>query len=412
MIVIPQLSHAFWESHPALTHIRASAWESKGNPASPDAVLGVLMCRVAAMVDPTTILPDGGTLNYLVAIIGPSGVGKTTSKRLATKLIPSINTPLDSVGVGSGEGLIEAYLRKDKDENGKDCKVQHHTSAFFYVDEAETFLRSSKREGSTTLGTLRSMWTGTDVGSSNATLDTSRRLKDGTYRFTCAMGFQPDYAIQLIRDDKAGTPQRFLYVSAMDRHLPNVSYPTPYALVTTVPPANTQLHVDSEILRLIRDKRRRIMRGELEIDPLETHGDLLQLKTAAILSLLCGTTSGVTLEWWNRARELVEVSNSIRNHLLDLGRQSERDSRIEKVEQRIESDEIRAERDLMRISANLGRNARREGPCHPEKLINALAYRDRHKADIDHAIRHGFLKAGNAANQYVAGPNAPALTEK
>lgn len=90
MIEYPQLSNAFWESHPVLTQIRESAWESKSNPASPDAVLGVLLCRVAAMISPTTTLPNGATLNYLVALVGPSGVGKTTSKRLASKLIPDI----------------------------------------------------------------------------------------------------------------------------------------------------------------------------------------------------------------------------------------------------------------------------------------------------------------------------------
>ena len=405
MIAIPQLSNSFWESHPALDHIRLSAWESKINPASPDAVLGVCLCRVAAMISPETRLPNDGSLNYLVALVAPSGSGKTTSKRLATKLIPDIGTDLDSFGVGSGEGLIESYLRTEKDADGNNAKVQRHTSAFFYVDEAESFLNSTKRDSSTTLGTLRSMWSGGDVGVRNAKMETTRHLKDGSYRFSCAMGFQPDYAIQLIRDDAAGTPQRFLFVSALDIHSPLVSLPSLYPF-NVAPPQQGMVHVDSEIQRLMGERRRRALKNEIEVNHLDSHRDLLHLKTAYLLSVLCGSTDGVTMQWWTIARELVDVSASIRSLMLDLGQQQETDERIAKVNNRIETDEILDERRNHRIARNLGRYALKHGPSPAEKLISKLAGRDRNYADIDDAIRRGYLVAGNAANQYKAGPKA------
>lgn len=408
VIHLPQLSPSFWESHDVLRHI-ARAARAEANPASPDAVLGVCLCRVSAITPIETTLPGvGGTLNYLVGLVGPSGAGKSTAQRIARRLIPEIGTDLDSIPIGSGEGLIECYLRttRVKDDNGETRaeKVQQHTSAYFYVDEAETFIAKKRQDASTTLATLRSMWSGSDVGSTNASHETTRRLKDGTYRFAAAMGFQPKYTVDLMRDDAAGTPQRFLFVSALDRYAVEVpsSYPGPLHVPT---PRRGPIHVDPEVERIVRTRRIQHMRGEVEVDPLDTHRDLLQLRTAAHLAALCGDPASVSAFWWNLANEVVETSRAIRGVLYDHDREIATAEKVQRVEDRIATDEMIRERNAARISANLGRAARRLGPKPFQTLVNQLASRDRLYADLDDAIRRGMLAPGKAANDYVAGPN-------
>jgi hypothetical protein len=219
------------------------------------------------------------------------------------------------------------------------------------------------------------------------------------------MGFQPDYAIQLIRDDAAGTPQRFLFVSARDQYIPDVPELSSYVM-NLATPSDGEVFVDREIQRLIGDRQRRVVRGEIDVDPLDSHRDLLQLKTALLLSVLCGSNDGVTNKWWNLARDLVDTSRQIRTFMLDIGKQRATDERVSKVHERLESEDMIHEHRMARIANLLGRHALSLGPSPAEKLINKLASRDRPHADIEDAVRRKFLVAGNAANQYLAGPLA------
>ncbi len=404
MIQIPQLPASFYEEHPSLQLIRDIAWSSSTNPAPADAVLGVLLARVAAMIPIETQLPSNGSVNYLVAVIGPSGTGKSTAQRVAVEMIPDIGTDLDSRGIGSGEGMIEAYLGRQKVDDGWE-KCQKHTSSYFYVDEAQTFLNANTRIGSTTLGTLRSMWSGTDVGVINATVDTSRHLKHGTYRFSAALGFQPAYATQLLHDDAGGTPQRFLFVSAMDRNIPDVAT-MPNRRLAAPTPLHGPITVDQEIKRIMRDRCVRVSRGEIELDPLDTHRDLLQLKTAYLLSVLCGCTAGVDLTWWNLAGQVMNTSCAIRNALFDEGKRRDHDTRVRKVENDIATSDMKREKDVARLSASLGRGAIILGPSPIEKLVRRLRGTERNNYDIDHALKHGLLIQVDKRNLYRAGPNA------
>jgi hypothetical protein len=299
--------------------------------------------------------------------------------------------------------MIEAFMGKRKGKDGPE-KYQMHTSAYFYVDEAETFINANKREASTTLGTLRSMWSGVDVGVINATIDTSRHLKHGTYRMSAALGFQPAYATQLLHDDAGGTPQRFLFVSAMDRYIPDVAT-MPIRRLATPTPLHGPITVDQEIKRLMRDRRVRVSRGELELDPLDTHRDLLQLKTAYLLSVLCGSCAGVDLTWWNLAGEVMDTSCAIRNALFDEGKRRENDTRVRKVENDLATSEMKREHNTARISAHLGRIALKHGPKPIEALAKQLAGRDRNDCDIDDALRRGHLVKDGDRNHYRAGPN-------
>lgn len=396
---LPQLPASFWDHHPILMNIRDYAW-SADNPCSADALLGCVLARVSVSTHYKTKV-NGSSLNYFVAIVGASGTGKTTANQYAGKLIPDIETPLDSRPVGSGEGLIEAYLRTVKTDNGHE-KKQTHTSALFYVDEGETFIRGTKRDASTTLGTLRSAWSGTVLGQQNASKDTTRHLAAHSYRMGLVIGFQPEYISELLADDAAGTPQRFLLVSSIDKNIPDVANRC-RATLELRKPSSGEIYVDPEIKRMIRNNRLRIQRGEREQNQQDTHIDLMQLRTAALLSILCGSSDGVTPEWFSLAGTMTDNSRKIIQALQDGYRRADDAKQIAKVEQRIQTDEMIDDARMRRIARNLGDKAHRYGANEFKFLVYKIAARDRPYADVDDAVRRGYLVNVENTNHYVAG---------
>lgn len=403
--LLPHLPPDFYASHPVLDHVRRAAY-AQLNPPSPDATLAACLARVAALVPVESQLPERGTVNYLAALVGPPESGKTTAYHLARALIPHLGpTVLDSHDVGTGEGLVEGYLRREKDEHDNWTKVQARTAACYYVDEAEALLNRAKSEASTTLATLRSMWSGTDVGTMNAQVDTSRHLAAGTYRFSAVIGFQPRFAMHLIAaDSAAGTPQRFLYASSRDPHVPDVgpSDPGPLSIVAPRPGA---IRVDAEVSRIMRDRRVRVQRGELVVDEMDAHRHYLQLKTACLLSVLCGDGGAVSIPWWNLAARMVENSRSIIRALRDDALQAAQAEREARVEERIEAREMEDEKNLRRIGAQVFRYATdAAGPVTWGYLTrNALNSRDRNRFTAAEMVRAGFLRPADKNGHYLPG---------
>jgi energy-coupling factor transporter ATP-binding protein EcfA2 len=394
---LPQLPESFWDGDVTLRNIRNHAW-SADNPCASDALLGCLLARVATATHHQALV-NGSSLNYFVAIVGASGAGKTTANKYAGELLPNIGTKLDGRPVGSGEGLIEAYLGRGDD--GKE-KKQIDTAALFYVDEGETFIRGTKRDASTTLGTIRSAWSGTVLGQQNASKDTTRLLPAGSYRMALIMGFQPEYIAELINDDAAGTPQRFLLVSSIDKRIPDVAEKWRGSLDIRKAGSGA-MHVDSEILRIIRGTQVRIRRGEIARDRQDTHIDLMQLRTAALLSLLCGSNEGITIQWWNLAGLMTENSRKIIDALQDEYRRVDIDKRTASVEQRIQTSQMIDEDRLKRIALNLGKKAHKHGANTFGNLTRYLAARDRTYADLDDAVERGYLVRIEDTNHYGAG---------
>ncbi|TBR17419.1 MAG: DUF3987 domain-containing protein, partial [Chitinophagaceae bacterium] len=249
------LPDEFWDARPALKHIRAAA---HAQMASPDAVLGVVLARVASFLDPSVTADIGfgpASLNTLVCPVGGSGAGKSSAYGIGRRLTPapywlSENGYPDGVGLGSGEGLIELYMGTsvqsgeesgeesvyaDNAENrrlgragelrptaGEKVRVQVRRNASVFLDEGAALISQAGRSGSTIGATLRTAWSGETLGQANARAETTRHIRANHYSLGAVIGFQPSTIAPLLSDAEAnaGTPQRLLLLAAADPSIP------------------------------------------------------------------------------------------------------------------------------------------------------------------------------------------------
>jgi len=413
---LPQLPPAFYESHPNLGHVFQAA---QARRAAPDVALLAVLGRVATLA-PLGAMVNGSSLNVVGAFVGRSGSGKTQGYRVARELVPDVGTDADGVGISSGEGVIERYMGKvteHVDGRKEQHKQQVRTAALFHVDEGETLLTVSRREGSTTLATLRSAWAGETLGTSGANADTTRHLRHGAYRFVLLVGLQPEYAGQLFDIAHDGTPQRFVWVAAGDAHADNYrpSFPGPLELT---PWPNRPITVDSHVAGIVDRQQVANLRNGGAADEHETHTVQNQLRIAALFGFIVGDPGQVTPETWTLAGQLIDVGRSIRHALTAHARQLERERDTEKAVRNVDRREIeQAEADrrrAQRVGQNLTKIARRngDGPHTRSQLERGLNSRDRQKELVTDAlafaVRTGLLSAVGP-DTYRVGPNGPAV---
>lgn len=207
-----------WDKTPRLKHV-AQAADSMGRNRL--ALLGVLLARVLAEVDPEICLPgvrDGAigsraSLNLGVALVGSSGQGKSAFERESRELLGRDQKSIEGKP-STGQGLIQSYLQWDV-EAGANVLI-NDPRRIFIVDEIDTLGALSNDTGSTLLSEVRTMLTGGSTGSSNATKERQRMLHAGTYNFQLVAGVQPARAGALLDSRDAGTPQRFIWVPVTD----------------------------------------------------------------------------------------------------------------------------------------------------------------------------------------------------
>jgi hypothetical protein len=383
---LPHLPSDFYDYSEPFRRVRQAAFSRQ---VSPDAVLAVTLCRVAASLPPGIALPENGSLNFVAALVGAPGTGKTKAMRCATDLLPDIGTRNDGLPIGSGEGIASAYVGK-ADESGTNPMV--NTSALFHVDEGSRLMTLGKREGSTVFDTIRECWSGSTIGSMNASLDRRRIVKAGTYRFALAVGFQPVFAAELLNESVAGDPQRYLFAGVThpditDRPIP---FPDPIHLVKTGTIGSTVLNVDAGVVAGIRKRRAAVGRGDIVANVYDAHRDLLTLKVAALLSYLDGS-GDVTADLWELAGYVVGNGQNVQQHLAS----STQADRLERERERIAldvmrdtmRDDSRRERVRNSMAKSMIRKARSEGkPVTKSTLITAVAGKHREFVPVDEVI--------------------------
>jgi hypothetical protein len=283
---------AIWQSRDTLEQIQQWAY---ARMCSPWAVLGVCLARALTTVPPWITLPPiiggRGSLNYFVALVGPSGTGKGAAEAVA----PEIITPDIHVSpAGSGEGLAHQYVHIEKRE-----LIRDRNAVLFSIPEIDTLMSVGNRTGSTILSKLRSAFSGEEIGFSYA--DPTKRLLVGAhnYRLCLVMGVQPEKAAPLLGDSGGGTPQRFLWLPSTD---PNITIGRP----DTPPP----LHIPETRDWVGRPRNltippiveetlltEHVKRARGEGDALDGHALFVREKTAMALAIVDGRQDMNEQDW-------------------------------------------------------------------------------------------------------------------
>lgn len=336
---------AVWDARPLLSMIRQAA---QARRVGPDAALGAVLARVAWLTDHRSLLPPlvggNGTLDFISAIVGKSGRGKSAAMTLAEHLLPLPHGWKQhfSVGLSTGEGVIEKYMGMASEPNPDDPKKkirvrkQTRTNGLFSLDEGAALQSLGDRKGSTVLATLRSAWVGAQLSTPNATEDRDRHLDALSYRFAMVIGFQTALAVHLIADAVAGTPQRLAWFRTGDptaRRGRGAKPPWPGALALDF--GQRTFTLDPTIADFVDDVAVDVLLDVDERDDLDSHRELLRLKIAALLAVL-DDRDDVNVEDWAIAGLILESSDTVRNDVLTAGREKRETERREMTELAIE----------------------------------------------------------------------------
>ena len=388
----PRLPGSFYDESDILRKVQQAGF---ARITSPDAVLACLLCRVSASLDPGITIPNS-SLNYISALIGESGTGKSVAFRASQDLLPDIGTPIDGLGIGSGQGIV-ATIAGEADDNGI-CPIRN-PRVLFLADEGEQMLKIGKSEGNITMATLRTAWSGGSLGQTNADKTRSRNVRADSYRLALTIGLQPHFASELLTGVYAGDPQRFLFAGVTHPEQPDIipPFPTPLDSVYLPEGTSTVLKVDPEVRRIIQDRRVKKQRREVIDDPLDSHRDLLTLKTAGLLAFLHG--DDITMHWWNMAVQVVEVSRNVRNHVRDLALVELQSTFGEKANAEVsvrtmvdEATRVNVLDSMLRSMTNYITVNGNGKPVNRSQLANACAGKHKHIVPPDDAITEALQR--------------------
>lgn len=451
------LPEEFWSARPVLGQIRRAAWARQ---VSGDVLFYSVMARLASLWPYTVGLFSGiggrASANLFVAVVGPSGAGKTSGVSVARELLPApawlpSDMYADDWPLGSGEGVAESYMgskRVPVDDKSTDVKTglpKMHTvrtqvrhNALLHADEGESLTRLLERSGATIGETLRRAWVGGTIGQTNGRAETTRIVKEGRYSLGLVIGFQPETAQPLLADSAPGTPQRFVWCWASDPAIPEepIEHPGPLAAVWR-PPApepsgtgwligdpfsnvdQTPVSFAPQIMAELGAGHRARLRGEegAALPLLDAQRPLTVVKIAALLAQLDGRRH-VDADDWRIAHMVWDTSCAVRDHTIVLGRMAAGKARAVDVGRHAEREAAaEAARTAVReghYDARVARVARRvatvvttEKDIPRRELRNKIAQRDREAFDeaLDMAVANGWVARDDA--HLTPGPVSP-----
>lgn len=412
------LPASFWRKRPELAHISQAA---RARLVAPDAVLACILARVAALVPHTLEIPaivgSPMGLTFFGALVGPPSAGKSAASAVAAELLPSAEGVLDRLPIGSGEGMVEILFETVDHDDGsgkvRRVKCQTRHAAIFHIDEGATLAELGSRSGATLLPTMRSAFSHSTLGNTNASAERRRILAGSEYVYGITLGIQPEMAGPLLSDAGAGTPQRFVWLMATDPDVGETPIDWPGCL-DWVPPDSVDLDLievnrssgvrhevglDAAIVGEVRARRIADVRGHATADSHGAHQGLVRLKVATLLALLDARLQ-VTCDDWELAGLVVTTSarvrSSIEDHLSVVNRKRENEATERHVRRDKKLDTSRTERALDSATRSIGKVVLRHyrdnqhldkgGRCSRTCLSQAVAGKHRKLIVVDDAI--------------------------
>lgn len=397
------LPEEFWTRRPVHQHIRLAA-HAEGS--SGDVLFFSLLARLSSMISHNIAAVSGiggrASLNLFVAIVAASGGGKSIGTKVARSLLPPLDSEFrDGLPIGSGEGIAESFMGTVDEETGeihakgplkgdpvtRKVRRQVRHNAYFYVDEGQTLAQLAERAGSVLGETLRRAAIGETLGQTNASEERTRFVPAGSYCLGMVVGFQPSTAMPVLADASTGTPQRFLWAWAADPSIPDRPPVSPGPL--PINPAQLQPadSLDIVLPERIRDalwaEHVARNRGELEIDELDGHANLMKVKLTALLALLDGGRTNATEEDWELAEVVWMSSCTVRDTLIQrAAREAEAARRREadaKVAQELRTHQAKTDTDraMERIARLVKKHASTVGGITFGELNRRLRSSDR-----------------------------------
>ena len=326
---LESLENGFWGARQSLKLIYDAALSQM---CSPWAVIACCTARTLTLIPPTITLPPviggPGSLNWFAAIVAKSGGGKGAANAVAAQLIPG---EFLIRGAGSGEGMIEAYARKNEPQD-------QVTAILFSVDEVDSLASLQSRSGQTTMSVIRSGFSGETLGYSYRNRSTEK-VEAHTYRMTMIVSVQPERAEGLFADAGGGTPQRFMWFPGRDKRIKaetspqwptgTSGMPEQIRLVNLADLKHGNLTIPLEAEQLIRQAREDSMSGD--DNALDGHALFCREKFAYALALIDGRAEMTGEDWelsgiaagvsdWCRLRAQATLEKARRASAIDRGR--------------------------------------------------------------------------------------------
>ena len=195
---------------------------SHAPPVHPLGLLGALVA-LGGLAPPHGCDLDGGSpLGSYLVLVGEPGSGKTTTLRLAKRLLPARARPDVRITPASGQAIAERLQRPRRDEDGPDAPPRvfdaRKRRALITADEWAQIHAAALMDGSIVRAILRSAWAGAEIRTDTASGERIRHVPDGGVRFAAIAGGHPAAVGGWLTDSATlgeGDADRWLLVAAV-----------------------------------------------------------------------------------------------------------------------------------------------------------------------------------------------------